>query len=441
MTGKRRNEERLLGQPAWLWSLAAFLVGLALALLATWMHHTALAYSERVQLERRAERSFDAVEIQLKSCGLLVRSVQALFLASDEVTPGEFDSIYSNLHPRQLFPSLQAIALSGRQLLPDERGLPREHFITTMVAPRAGNERVYGLDIASQPANLLGLRRSRGSDQPALSAAFTLIQRHGLPGAKDGVTIRLPAYSPGLPPRDQAERRRRFIGSVGASFRVGGLIERSLPPDTRESMDVRVLDVTDGQRWPLFASTMTTRAAGAPAALDHRFGRDIHYMSAQYRDSEARFRALNQLLPTLVLLASTDGRLVYANQSARTRLQLPDASEVEQPLFQVFGSPSLTGQMRDVVDLGLPLRNASVRCAGAAYSPFWASLSVSRIELDGRPHLLAVATDISELRDLNEMLSYQATHEPARGLRENRRQLHPQHRDRSDQQFDRAGGD
>ncbi|MFA6984912.1 MAG: EAL domain-containing protein [Arenimonas sp.] len=468
----QRDDRGFLGQPAWLWSIVALVLGLSLAFGVAWMHHSALARSEHYQLERRAERSFDAVETQLKACGLLVRAVQALFLASEQVTEDEFASLYANLRPRELFPSLQAFAYTERLATPGQPA-STDRFITTMVAPTAGNERVLGLDIATQPANMRGLLASRDSDQPAMSGAFTLVQRKGARGPSDGIVIRLPAYTSGSAPRTVEERRARFVGSVAISFQVSSLIERALPSETRESMDVRVVDVTDGQYRPLYLSRMATPIAlGYPGDMSHEFVRDLRFggrvwrmelvghpggsslvwlpaltllagvvaslllaslvwtttstraralvlarnMSEQYRESEARFRALNELLPTLVLLARPDGRLVYANQSARERLALPDPALAPLSIFEVFDCTGLDPPIEEALKQDRAVRNAAIRCAGHGYPPFWATLSVSGIELDGSPHLLAVANDITELRDLNEMLSYQATHDPLTGL-------------------------
>ena len=468
---ERLEDRPVTGQRPWLWSAAALLVGLALSVAAAWIHHGTLTRSERGLVERRVERSFDAVEGQLRACGLLVRAVQTLFLASESVTDSEFASIYGNLHPRELFPSLQAIAYAQRE--PPLPGASGERFITHMVAPERGNERLVGLDIASQPANLRGLMASRDSDEPTMSGAFKLIQRQGLPGPTDGVVIRLPAYSHGPAPVSVAQRRARFIGSVGISFQVSSLIGRALPAETRETMDVRVIDVTDAKARTLF-STAPVRAAAAaePPAPDYRFRRLLHFggrtwqiqlverpgpgnslampaltlasgvlasllfaalawsiattrtraltlartLSRQYRDSESRFRALNELLPTLVLLGRPDGRLVYANQAARERLALPDPALAALSIHQLFQGSGLEDAAAGELAMGPDLRNVTIRCAGPGYPPFWATLSVSNIELDGKPHLLAVANDITELRDLNEMLSYQASHDPLTGL-------------------------
>lgn len=152
---KRRKDGGFLGQPAWLWSLGALVVGLGLSLLAASVHSHSLARSEQVRLERLAERSFDSLESKLQTCGLLLRSVQALFLSSDDVTAEEFAAMYSNLRPREQFPSLQAIAYAERRV---EEGTGVEHYVTTLVAPLSGNRSLVGLDVSSQPANLAAAR-------------------------------------------------------------------------------------------------------------------------------------------------------------------------------------------------------------------------------------------------------------------------------------------
>ena len=47
-------------------------------------------------------------------------------------------------------------------------------------------------------------------------------------------------------------------------------------------------------------------------------------MSRRYRESEERFRALNEMMPALVLLADVeDGRITYVNQAGRSLLGDP----------------------------------------------------------------------------------------------------------------------
>lgn len=93
MEARQQKEGALLGRPAWWWSLAALLIGLALSVLAAGFHRDSLAAAERIRLERLSGNAFDAVEGKLHTCGLLVRSLQALFLSSDEVTAEEFQAM------------------------------------------------------------------------------------------------------------------------------------------------------------------------------------------------------------------------------------------------------------------------------------------------------------------------------------------------------------
>jgi diguanylate cyclase (GGDEF)-like protein len=446
--------------------VAALLAGLCLSAAAAWFHQSELARSEQVRLDRLAERSFDALEGKLETCGLLVRSVQALFLSSDEVTADEFQAMYDNLRPREQFPSLQAIAFAERVV---DEASGAERYPTTLFAPESGNRGLVGLDIVSQPANLAAAVYARDADRPVMSAAFQLVQRAGMPGPNDGITIRLPVFSAGPQPRDVAERRAREIGSVAASFRVSSLIKEALAAETLERFDVRVLDLDGGDERLLYGAD---DADGPPAAGAAAFHRSIAFggrtwrveararpsldseawlplltfgigalasalmallawsiagtraralalardMAAQFRESEERFRALNDLLPALVLLArADDGRLVYANQACRDRFSL--TNELEQTtLVDLVEDPALRERIVALPDEPGAILNESARLRVPGQEPFWATLSVSRITLGDEAHLLAVANDITELRVLSEELSYQATHDSLTSL-------------------------
>lgn len=474
---EHRKDGGFLGQPTWLWSFGALLVGLALSVLAAALHHDALERSDRMRLDRLAERSFEAVDGQLQTCGLLVRAVQALFLASDTVTEVEFEAIYANLRPREQFPSLQAMAYAERSARPAAGAEPdgRDHYLTTLVAPRPGNEALVGLDVATQPANLAAARFARDADRPVMSAPFQLVQRTGMPGPNDGVTIRLPVFSAGSPPRDLAERRAREIGTLAASFRVSRLIADALPSETQDRFRVRVFDVTDGGRALLFEQP-TAEAAGDLDATTRppsaTYVHDLSYggrtwrieaiplpdvdpatwlpaltfgigvlaslllaslawsvagtrsralalaseMASQYRQSEARFRALNELLPALVMLARADDtRLVYANQACRDRFGVGDDTH-SLHLVDLVEDPQLRDRIAGLGESPDGIINESAQLRGPEQSPFWATLSVSTIDLGDEPHLLAVANDITELRVLSEELSYQAKHDSLTSL-------------------------
>jgi len=151
-----------------------------------------------------------------------------LFLAS-EVSPADFDHVYTNLNPRDHFPGLLALVYAHRESRTDG-----DHFVSTLIAPHRGNERLFGLDIVRQPANLAAVFRSRDSDQPALSAPFALVQMAGRDVAADGVILRLPIFTQGPRPATVTERRERLRGSLGVSFQIHRVIETALPADVLE---------------------------------------------------------------------------------------------------------------------------------------------------------------------------------------------------------------
>ena len=458
MTEPRRRQSALA------WSALALLAGAALSAAVGLYQHRVLRAERDVQFDRLAERSFDAVQNRLAVCGLLVRSVQSLFLASEELTAVEFERVYGNLRPKEVFPSLQAMAYARRVTLDG-----RIHYVTDLVAPAVGNARLLGLDLETQPSNLAAVHRAEATDQPAMTAAFRLVQIvDPRPDQRDGVVIRLPVYSAGPPPRGAAERAQRIRGSLAVSFRISSLIATALPAETLETMQVSIRDLGEPGAPSLFDSRGASELGGEGA----RRVRDLHYggrtwrmelqarpgyavvpwrqpaavfvggllasfllagliwalmrtrshalllaarMSEQYRESEARFRSLNELLPALVLLARGDGTIVYANRAARERLGLAGV-EITQSLEDVLGEPGLLAQSAlDLVHEATPMVH-SVQLAGAGGQGFWATLSLSRIDLEGQPHILAVASDITELRALTEQLRHQATHDSLTGL-------------------------
>ncbi|MDQ3289379.1 MAG: EAL domain-containing protein [Pseudomonadota bacterium] len=440
--------------PAWAWSLLALLLGLAVTF---WLQdlQQEQTESERVEaLENVVADAHSALAERLDAAHLLVRSVQTLFLTSEQVTAAEFSHLYQNMKPRTRLPGLRALVYAAAT--PGPAGA---RHITTLVAPLEGNEMVVGLDVADQPTNLAALMRSRDSDQPTLSAPFRLLQMSNADPV-DGVVMRLPVYTSGPPPLTIQERRARFTGSVAASFRASSLIEGGLPMEIRERIHIVVSDVTDSVRLPLYdshpqphpktpsshdferqlrygdriwrmqmhpadhaeeahvavgwvlwpglvASLLLALLVGSVASTRRRALQLGWAMSRRYRESEERFRALNNLLPALVLLARADnGQVTYANEAARLRLGEDLCS---RDLSDLFEDPDLREQLRE--GRRLDCSNAEARLRIAADEHLWTSVSIARVELAGEEKLLMVATDISQQRELTEMLSFQASHD------------------------------
>ncbi len=457
-------------QGSWtgLWVLLTLLLGVGLTLLLHHQQRMRQQVAERAAMHELADKNYAALQARLSSSELLMRALQTLYIASDEVTEADFTHFYENLRPRELFPSLRALAYAQR-----ERSADGEHYITRRVQPLAGNERLLGLDISRQARNMAALAAARDNDQSSLSAPFELVQTDAAGQPILGVTLRLPIYREGAPPATAAERSARLVGSIAASFRVSEWVGSAFTADALKRLHVEVIDVTAPPPQRLFDSQ--------PAAADTGSGgftRELRYggrvwqvvmryrpqpepafgwsqsllpsgllitvllallvwsvagtqrravelgwrMSRRYRESEERFRALNELLPALVVLAdAVHGRVTYANRASRDRL---GESLIGRGLPDLFDDPAVRSWLSDPP--GEQVSRADAMLRNESGQRFWASVAIARVQLDGVPKLLMVAADITEQRQLNERLRHQASHDALTELynrREFERQL------------------
>jgi diguanylate cyclase (GGDEF)-like protein len=442
----------LLGLPAWVWALLGLVMGLAGVTGIVLLERHNLQVEADLQFSQLARRSVHQVERQLETSGLLLRAVQSAFLADDNIGQQRFLAIHDNLRPQQQLPSLVATGFARRVVVDG-----RPHYAYEWVAPVAGNESLLGFDMASQQENLLALELARDTDQPVMSGPFPLVQRTLDARDAEGVVMRLPVYAAGPVPATVAERRRREVGALGSSMRLRPLLLSALPQESLERFHVRVYDVTGGgQR--LFFDSGTRAIANSPRyAGDVMFGqrhwrlqldpRDLGYdtsllwglalggllasmllasllwsvaatrrravtigrqMSARYGESEQRFRTLNDLLPALVVMAhADDGEIIYANQAALARLGQGIAGVALGALFE---DQALQKRLSHV-DADAPWNGIEAVLQSMTGDRFWAATSISKVRLGLRDKLLMVATDISEQRQLTELLTYQASHD------------------------------
>jgi len=447
------NQSLLLGLPAWVWALLGLMMGLAGSTSIVMLERHNLQVEADLQFSQLARRSVREVERQLETSGLLLRAVQSAFLADDNIGQQRFLAIHNNLRPEQQLPSLVATGFARRVVGADGRS----HYPYEWVAPVAGNESLLGFDMASQRENLFALELARDTDQPVMSGPFPLVQRSLDARDAEGVVMRLPVYAAGPVPATLAERRRREVGALGSSMRLRPLLLSALPQESLDRFHVRAYDITGGGSRLFFDSGSKAIANSPTYAGDVMFGqrhwrlqldpRDRGYdtgllwglalggllatvllasllwsvavtrrravtigqqMSARYGESEQRFRTLNDLLPALVVMAQADnGHIIYANQAALARLgQGSVAGGVE--LGSLFEDPGL---QKRVAHFDAPWNSIDAVLQSLTGDRFWAATSISKVHLGLRDMLLMVATDISEQRQLTELLTYQASHD------------------------------
>lgn len=445
----RPNRKSLAANP-WLAALIALVLGMSLTL---W-----LVESQRDAAEQEAKREFvavaeklaDDIHERLQSSERLVRTMQSVFMASDTVTPEEFERVFANLTADRAREHLQALVYAKRVV---DDG--RVRYVTGMFAPSAGNQSLMGLDVTTQPANLAALVRARDTGLVSMSATFTLKQsiEEGKPEA--GMILRLPVYAVGETPQDVSQRRLLLQGSLGASFRIRSLLDSVLPANANHLASVQVDDVSSGVPQLLYRRQLAAGERRLQQVEDIQFGgrswrinvqglletapvpwlasrlwlgcifsllvaalawslvstreRAIllaNATSVRYLASEERFRKSMEMLPSLVLVVRCDDSVVvYQNAAANQRLGTSGGTRTLDQLFDPRGIDMLFD--RD----GEGARIGELQVQSTTSDAFWANVAVSSIEIDGIQMWLVVASDISEQRQLTERLSYQASHD------------------------------
>ncbi len=444
----------LLGFPPYAWAFAVLLVGLCLTV---WL--AAREWSDmqaRTQAHRQAVASSAArqLRVPLETVAAELRAMQTVFLANDRMDQERFSQVVDNLQRQRIGPARVATAFAVREA--GENG--RFHYRYQYITPLRGNEVLLGLDIASQRDNLRALERARDTNGAMLSAPFTL--RQSLPRNQDplGITVRLPVYSDGPQPLTVGERRRREIGALAVSLRLAPLVRDALRGEALDTFQISVRDPGVAGGAPFFQSSADVQEEARSHVETLEFGgrrwemvmrprpvppdsERLHVifttgsaisvlmalllwsqattrrralalgneMSMRFRESEARFRTLNDLLPALVLVSDGEGRILHANLAARQRLG--DVVTAGVPLTALFSDPDLRERVRQPVQSGDYWGNVEAQLIGLGGTEFWANASIARVEVAEEARLLMVATDISEQRELTERLSYQATHD------------------------------
>jgi diguanylate cyclase (GGDEF)-like protein len=445
--------QTLLGLPPAAWASVVLILGLlftGIAAYREWHDARERTHALRVAL---ADISVSSLRGPLEQAAAKLRALQTVFLSNHNIDQASFAQYSDNLRATKL-PS-QVITGFARR---GTGQMDRDSYLYEFIAPYRGNEVLLGFDIAGQPGNLQALYRARDTDNPTISSPFALRQFPSGSPDSTGIVVRLPVYSNGPLPTTVAERRQREIGSLAISLRLQSLVKRALHGRVLDTFYVRISDTTGGPAPPFFDSGMPS-AQSAPylrslefggrrwlielrprlvpvqnsrlsvifftgtiisalmslllwslATTRHRAVALGQKLTDRNREIENRFRTLNELLPALVLLADAqEGHILYANQAAR--LRLGETGNPEATLSSLFADPSLRRRAGGLASVGSNWGNVEAVLITPAGGQFWANTSIAQVEMEGRDHLLMVATDISEQRQLTEMLSYQATHD------------------------------
>ena len=207
------------------------------------------------------EKDFDTILTVLRSLG-------GLFLASNKVEPHEFElftrPIVSRQTEIQALEWIPRVPFSKRQTFEDQirnhgytdfhiserrdgvlvpvTSVRKDYFPVYYIEPLAGNESALGFDLASSPARLHALEKSRDSGEQIATERISLVQDIG---DQFGFLIFHPIYRPGKLISTVSERQQNLIGFALGVFKVKDIVEKSLNLSGNDTnLDIFIFDLS-----------------------------------------------------------------------------------------------------------------------------------------------------------------------------------------------------
>ncbi|WP_242538924.1 bifunctional diguanylate cyclase/phosphodiesterase [Trinickia acidisoli] len=246
--------------------------GFALGVLVLALTITLTVYSICGQfVEREARLRFDndsrsveqqiAVRVRLYTDVLV--TMRALFGEDDSVTRGEFRDFVDGLDLRGRYPGFQTLNYATYVRSADVRafvtaqrkdetlrqagidfsirppGLRDGYDVLTYLEPLAPNRESVGIDMDAEPHRRAAMETLRDTGEPISSGRLILDDR----GARFvGLAMRMPVYRKGMPTATVIERRRAYVGSVGAGIRVNDMMDGLLSAETLRVIKFKIYD-------------------------------------------------------------------------------------------------------------------------------------------------------------------------------------------------------
>jgi signal transduction histidine kinase len=287
-----------------MWCLAMLAVGSAISIGAfRWLNKDVLN-DARSQFERHASDAHHSIETRIMSYTDIVYGLRAMIYSTDRMTREQFHKYVAGLNVQHRFPGFlnlnYAMHVPHESKASFENAVRRDtsvhpggypdfrirpagdrpyYHVVTYLEPMAGNEFSHGRDIiAAPPLKEIFERVIFATDELASSGRPPRIEG---PPPFWGAAMRLAVYRQGLPLETLEQRRRAFLGTLGAGFRVDELLKNVLAKDILETLSFRVFDAgpTDPparkeDRLLLFDSRAPDAAPGSdpkPLAEDFAF--------------------------------------------------------------------------------------------------------------------------------------------------------------------------
>ncbi|OGT00240.1 MAG: hypothetical protein A3F73_09955 [Gallionellales bacterium RIFCSPLOWO2_12_FULL_59_22] len=259
--------------------VATYFIQLAVFDAASQLQQSRFSYHTREVMLR--------IEQRLAAYEQVLRGVQGLHIASENVDRGEFRDYVANLRLENHYPGIQGVGFSlivpphekirhieairkegfpGYTLRPEgERG-----FYTSIIflEPFSGrNLRAFGYDMYSEAVRRSAMQQARDLDKSALSGKVTLVQEAGQQ-VQSGFLMYLPVYRNGSPHETLADRRANIVGWVYAPFRMNDLVSGILG-EQASSIDYEIFDGENATPETLMFDSDNHTSQGMDKSLFH----------------------------------------------------------------------------------------------------------------------------------------------------------------------------
>ena len=221
----------------------------------------------RFIFEQRVDHLAQALISNVKSNIQALYSIEGLFISSQKVERREFHTFVQ--HHLSRHPNIKALEWIPR--VPDPRraayeeeirraGYPDfhitelnpqgqlvrasrrvEYFPVSYIEPFKGNEKVLGLDLASNPQRRDALHRARKSGKLSATSRITLVQETE---NQFGILVFLPIYTKDVFQKIVEKKKERLQGYVLGVLRIGDMVETAMKPFDRQGIECRLYDNT-----------------------------------------------------------------------------------------------------------------------------------------------------------------------------------------------------
>jgi signal transduction histidine kinase len=285
---------------------AMLVLGIPASLLLFSLIQDAVEDVAQLRFERYASDTKYVIEARVRSYADVLHGLRALFATQDHVTRVQFHRFVESLELKRRYPGFDVVNYAAyvpfkdkerfeksvrRDTSLDPRGYPQfeikppgsrpEYFVMVYVAPMAGFDYAFGLDLGANPgiadpqALAATMRASRDSGKLTASGLPIRVKV-----AKEyiGLAMRVPVYRSGVSIDTVEQRRAAYMGSVGAGFNVENLIRGVLADKSAKYLRFRLYDVgsagegpattSANKEWVLFDSNLSIRDSPAQSAAE-----------------------------------------------------------------------------------------------------------------------------------------------------------------------------